>query len=537
MFLIDLSNNVNKDERNVQSANDQINKSILSLHPIEKKILAWLYAHKEKEWLNDEMLIKESGLSIDQIRRGIEWLKFKNFIKIEDSSDIKITLKDTNIFENNNFTLPERKLVNCVKKGFNTISNIINSEAFNHNNKEVFSAIKVGKNNSWISLENDSITLLPACESISNEEKFIEKLNKNESLLFSDLNNSEVASFDLLKKRPNLLDTKKIVNKKYHLTDLGILIYKKIIENSNNDNKNTSLANDRKFTVEHLIENRWKNIKFEQIDVEAPLPLISYGKKNPLIDFIDEVKEILVGMGFTEIEGNLIQTSFWNFDALFIPQDHSAREMQDTFFLSSNSQLKTNLPDNKIIENVSKIHEQNWHYKWSILESKPFVLRTHTTPVTIQHLASEKPDEDKVFLIGRVFRNEKPSFKHLVEFHQIEGIFTNKNANLRQLIGIQTEFYNRLGIKKIKFWPTFFPYTEPSLQSMIYNEKLDKWIELFGMGLFRPEVTQPLGIKNPVLAWGGGFERLAMLRFDLDDIRELYNNNLTWIKGVPKCLL
>ncbi len=536
MFLIGLSNNANNDESNIQYANDQINKSILSLHPIEKKILSLLYTYKEKGWLNDEMLIKESGLSIDQIRRGIEWLKFKNFIKIDDVSDIKISLKNVHIFENNNFILPERKLVNCVKNGFNTISNIINCKAFNHNNKEVFSAIKVGKNNSWIIIENDSISLLPGCETFSNEEKFIEKLNKNQSLLFSDLNNSEIASFDLLKKRPNLLDTKKIVNKKYQLTDPGILIFKNIIENSKNDNSN-NLVNDRKLTVEHLFENRWKNVKFEQIDVEAPLPLMSYGKKNPLIDFIDEVKEILIGMGFSEIEGNLTQSSFWNFDALFIPQDHSAREMQDTFFLSSNSNLKTNLPDDKIIENVSKIHEQNWHYKWNIIESKPFVLRTHTTPVTIQHIATEKPDEDKVFLIGRVFRNEKPSFKHLVEFHQIEGIFTSKNANLRQLIGIQTEFYNRLGIRKIKFWPTFFPYTEPSLQSMIYNEKLDKWIELFGMGIFRPEVTQPLGIKNPVLAWGGGFERLAMLRFDLDDIRELYNNNLTWIKGVPKCLL
>ena len=124
-----------------------------------------------------------------------------------------------------------------------------------------------------------------------------------------------------------------------------------------------------------------------------------------------------------------------------------------------------------------------------------------------------------------------------MEFNQVEGIFTGKDANLRQLMAIQTEFYNKLGIKKIKFWPTFFPYTEPSLQSMIYNDKFGKWIELFGMGILRPEVTLPLGIKNPVLAWGGGFERLAMIRFNLDDIRELYSNNLTWLKSVSKCQL
>ena len=294
---------------------------------------------------------------------------------------------------------------------------------------------------------------------------------------------------------------------------------------------------ERKLTAEHLINGGWRNLEFEQIDVEAPLPLLSCGKKNPLVDFIDEVKEILIGMGFSEIDGNLTQSSFWNFDALFIPQDHSARDMQDTFYLNSLKSIDSILPEEDIIKNVSKIHEHNWHYKWNISESKPYVLRTHTTPVTIQYLAKEKPEEDKVFLIGRVFRNEKVSFKHLVEFHQVEGIFTSKDANLRQLMGIQTEFYTKLGIKKIKFWPTFFPYTEPSLQSMVYNDKFEKWIELFGMGIFRPEVTLPLGIKNPVLAWGGGFERLAMLRFNLDDIRELYSNNLAWLKGVPKCLL
>jgi phenylalanyl-tRNA synthetase alpha chain len=211
--------------------------------------------------------------------------------------------------------------------------------------------------------------------------------------------------------------------------------------------------------------------------------------------------------------------------------------MQDTFYLKSQKDLYSPLPKNtQLLEYVSKIHRENWQYDWNIADSKPYVLRTLTTPVTLQYLSEGKPEKDKVFLIGRVFRNEKVTFKHLVEFHQVEGVYVNEDANLRQLIGIQSEFYSKLGIKKIKFWPTFFPYTEPSLQSMVYNEKFDKWIELFGMGIFRPEVTKPLGIKNPVLAWGGGFERLAMLRFNLDDIRELYSNNLTWLKSVPKCL-
>jgi len=519
--------NANDEERDRELSSANLAKeSIASLHPIEKNILSILYYHKGK-WITDNELTKESNLSIDQIRRGIEWLKFKNFIAVEDGIEFEISLKES-LLKNDNFLLPERKLVNCVKEGKSDIVDIIKSEAFKNNSKEVYSAIKFCKNNKWIDFKNNRISLLPGIEHLSNEEKFIDKLIRIGSSILSKLDESEISSFEILKKRPNFIDVKKINNKKYIISDLGVSFFKEL-------SSRTELQ--RKLTAEHLIDGKWRDLEFEQIDVEAPLPLLAYGKKNPLIDFIDEVKEILIGMGFSEIDGNFAQSSFWNFDALFIPQDHSARDMQDTFYLKTIKNIDSPLPKDDVIKNVSSIHEQNWNYTWNIEESKPYVLRTHTTPVTIQYLAKEKPEQDKTFLVGRVFRNEKASFKHLVEFNQIEGIFTSKDANLRQLMGIQTEFYAKMGIKKIKFWPTFFPYTEPSLQSMIYNDKFDKWIELFGMGILRPEVTVPLGIKNPVLAWGGGFERLAMIRFNLDDIRELYYNNLAWLKGIPKCLL
>ena len=211
-------------------------------------------------------------------------------------------------------------------------------------------------------------------------------------------------------------------------------------------------------------------------------------------------------------------------------RDHPARELQDTFYIEN---LKLEKPATlKQIKQVSASHSQNWRYNWQLSESQKMVLRTHTTCVTIRYLAEKKPDDARVFSLGRVFRNEKVSYKHLVEFNQIEGIVIGNNTTLRDLMGIQKEFYKQLGLTKIKFWPTFFPYTEPSLQTMVYNEKLGKWIELFGMGIFRPEVTKPLGITKPVLAWGGGIERIAMLKYDLDDVREFYNNNLNWLRTV-----
>ena len=162
-------------------------------------------------------------------------------------------------------------------------------------------------------------------------------------------------------------------------------------------------------------------------------------------------------------------------------------------------------------------------------------MRTHTTSVTVKHLADNIPKEARVFSIGRVFRNEKVTFKNLVEFHQIEGIVVGKEVTLRDLMGLLTKFYHKLGLKKIKFWPSFFPYTEPSLQSMVYHEGLSKWIELCGMGIFRPEVTLPLGVNNPVLAWGGGLERLVMLKYGIDDVRKLYENDIDWLRRTALC--
>ncbi|KRO31682.1 MAG: phenylalanine--tRNA ligase subunit alpha, partial [Nitrosopumilus sp. BACL13 MAG-120910-bin56] len=269
------------------------------------------------------------------------------------------------------------------------------------------------------------------------------------------------------------------------------------------------------------------------IDVEANVPELFVARRHPLKDTIDEIREIFVTLGFSEIFGNMTQSSFWNFDALFTPQDHPARELQDTFFLDGVSAKKIGTVEQ--IRKVSDSHKKNWRYQWDINEARKMVLRTHTTCVTIKHLAEKKPDEARIFSLGRVFRNEKVSYKHLVEFNQIEGIVVGKDANLRNLMGIQREFYKRIGITKIKFWPTFFPYTEPSLQTMVYNEKLGKWIELFGMGIFRPEVTKPLGITKPVLAWGGGIERIAMLKYGLTDVREFYNNDLGWLRSNTKC--
>jgi len=474
------------------------------LHPIEQKILKTLI---EKQNLTPQELSDKTQLSIDQIRRGIEWLRLKDLISIQEIEKNFVTLGPRGI-EASEKGLPERLLVDYVKSL--PISTCTLEEARNQLKAEFNAAIANARKNGWIEISENKITLKTFLDN-SLEEKLIKQISDSKSNPLSITEINDTKSLEFLKKRPDFLVVNSTKTMTTTLTEKGKESFNKFQ------------------TVSHATDS----YVVRAIDVEAPAPTMFAARSHPLRDVIDEVREIFVSLGFSEIIGNNVQSSFWNFDALFTPQDHPAREMQDTFYLKDVIASAAAKPDQ--IKKVSEAHKKGWNYPWQNEEAKKLVLRTHTTCVTIRSLADQKHDEARLFSIGRVFRNEKLSYKHLAEFHQVEGVVVGKNVTLRDLMGLQTEFYHKMGIKKIKFWPTFFPYTEPSLQSMIYNEKLGKWVELFGMGIFRPEVTKPLGIKNPVLAWGGGIERIAMLRYGLEDVRELYENKFGWLRSVPKC--
>jgi phenylalanyl-tRNA synthetase alpha chain len=492
-----------------------------AFHPIERTILNSL---SKNVHVGAHSLAASTGLSIDQIRRGIEWLKFKNLISIEESSTQRVFAAPEGIAASQK-GLPERRLVNSLKEGKVTISEVLASGDIK--NEEINAAIAGARRNQWIQLVEGKMVPTPLTAKKSPEEMFIENL-KGGGIEISKLTEEEKRVLEQLKKRPNYIDIKEERESRISLTDAA----KKIVPTLNQENP------ERRLTIELITSGKWKETNFSALDVEAPAPVIYPGRRHPLIEIIEEIKEIFIGLGFSEIEGPVIQSGFWNFDALFTPQDHPAREMQDTFYISAQTQPPPISASKDQISKISRVHKERWNRQWNVQEAQRLVLRTHTTPVTVQHLAKVKSsDVGRFFSVGRVFRNEKVSYKHLVEFHQVEGVSTSEEASIRDVMGLQKEFYAKMGIKRIKFWPTFFPYTEPSLQSMVYNEKLEKWVELFGMGIFRPEVTKPLGIKNPVLAWGGGIERIAMLRFGLDDVRELYGNKLAWLRSVPKCQL
>jgi len=502
-------------------------KDVITLHEIEYKILQALYDYdmisKATVYYNTlslEDLVNRTLLNIDQVRRGIEWLKYKGLVKVEESERKIVTLGDAGKRAVND-GLPEEILNNTLKNLKDVLEIKELRRMIRLDEKEFNAAIKHAKEKGIIRIENGKLIYMGEWYSRDKdyEYKLLKRIHDSNGLFKEELDEKELKVLEYLIKRPGYIVEKSVKQVFVSLTEKGMELVKQIQSGA-------------------IIRT---------LDVTARAPIIYAGRKHILQEVIDEVREILIGMGFEEIDGSIVQYSFWNFDALFTPQDHPAREMQDTFYIdidtgkkassSNNSNSNDGIASDELISRVSDIHEASWRYRWSMDEAKRLVLRTHTTAVTIRYLAEHRPKEASVFSIGRVFRNEKVNYKHLAEFHQIEGIVVSDDVTLRDLMGIQQEFYRRLGLSKVKFWPTYFPYTEPSLQSMVYHERLGRWVELFGMGIFRPEVTEPIGVKSRVLAWGGGLERIAMLKYGIDDVRELYSNRLSILRGTPLCQL
>lgn len=267
-------------------------------------------------------------------------------------------------------------------------------------------------------------------------------------------------------------------------------------------------------------------------NVSLPANRIYPGKKHPYQRLIDKMREIMLEMGFTEIKGEIVQSSFWNFDALFQPQDHPARDMQDTFYLAS----KADIPD---YAKVKEMHEcggtigsTGWGSCWNPDVARQEVLRTHTTAVTIKYLADHPKPPVKAFAIDRVYRRESIDATHTPEFEQLEGVIMDEGLSFTHLLGFLEEFYAMMGFVEVRFRPGYFPYTEPSVEPEVFIEGLG-WVELGGAGVFRKEVTAPFGIDHPVLAWGLGVSRVAMLKLGLKDLRELYQSDIEWLRNTP----
>jgi len=463
------------------------------------------------------------------IAKACGWLQDKGLVKSTVSEIIRVVILAEEGRRYVREGLPERRLVIKLAEmgGSATVDSLKDIRDF-----EI--GVIWGLRNGWIQFSKTSagttLTLKVQNPEKSAQEKLLE--------ILSDLGEVAIDGLDpiLRSAAEELVTRQRVVHKSERvvylvsLTESGERLASRLMESPLSDHLNEVT----RITPGLISSGRWRNVTFSVYDVSAPVEPFSAAKRHPLQEVIRMVKRTYVEMGFEEIEGPIVELAFWNFDALFQPQDHPAREMQDTFYLEHPA--KGHLPT-EFVERVKAVHEhggdtgsKGWGYKWSLEEARRLLLRTHTTATTIRHLSKVKEPPIKVFSVDRIYRNEKVDWKHLAEFHQIEGIVVEKQANLRQLMGVLREFYRRLGLGLVRFRPSYFPYTEPSMEVEV---KLgDRWLELGGSGIFRPETTRPFGVNFPVLAWGLGLERLAMVIYGLEDIRAFHQNDLGWLRRV-----
>ncbi|MDO8563691.1 MAG: phenylalanine--tRNA ligase subunit alpha [Nanoarchaeota archaeon] len=484
---------------------------IEKLSPLEIKIVPFLNHSIEK-------IREKSELDEVSIQRALKFLEAKGILKLTSLKINLIDLGTNGIYYKKNH-LPERSLLLVLET-----NNHIHLEEAKKLSKLSENEFKVSlgvlKNKAMISLTNGKISLSASKAELTKkflEEQLIDILPTEKETLPPEL----LHALENLKKRKEIIEIKEKNIISFELTELGKKIAGKEIK--------SDLIEE---VTSEVIKNWSKNKKFRKYDLNAQVPKIYGGKKHFVNYSIEQGKKIWLELGFKEMSGDMITTSFWNFDALFTPQDHPVREMQDTFFIKD---VKGQLPEKEIISSIKKAHEngvsgsKGWQYSWNPENAKSVLLRTHTTCLSAKTLVKLRNEKlpAKYFAIGKCFRNETVDWSHGFEFNQSEGIVIDENANFRHLLGYLQEFYKKMGFEKIRFRPSFFPYTEPSVEIDAFHPEKKIWLEIGGAGMFRPEVVYPLLGKNvPVLAWGPGFDRIMMLMNEISDLREVYKNDI-----------
>ncbi len=283
-------------------------------------------------------------------------------------------------------------------------------------------------------------------------------------------------------------------------------------------------------TPEMIKNGDWKTKTFRRYNIDVPPSRVLAGRKNPYCAFLDILKDKLTSLGFEEFDGPLMETEFWNSDALFMPQFHSARDIHDVYHIKEPTHARE--IEQPYLNQVAAAHENGWKtgsrgwgYPFDREFTRRLILRSQGTVLSAKQLPHAKVP-GKYFGVVRCFRYDKVDATHLADFYQTEGIVLGEEVNLRTLLGLLKMFAEEVAMaKEIKYVPGYFPFTEPSVEVHIKHPTLG-WFELGGSGIFRPEVTEPLGIKVPVAAWGIGIDRMALMSMGLHDIRDLFSNTI-----------
>ncbi len=407
-----------------------------------------------------EEAARRIGRDVGSVAKAALWLKGKGLVEVEERVRRRLSLGDEGR-EYASGGLPERRLINLLKDRGGEIGL---NDARDALGRRFEIGLMWAKRNGWIEIakgDGGPIIRLRREPGETPEEHVLSILAGGPRYL-EELPRELRDACLRLAQRPGVVE---IEEKREHFLKPTQALMELPTEE-------LEVEEVTRLTRELLVSGRWRQVRFSRFDVKAPTPPSFAARRHPLQQLIKLVKEAFTEMGFEEIRGPMVELAFWNFDALFQPQDHPARDMHDTFYLENPS--IGDLPE-RFVEPVRRAHEDGggtgsigWRYRWSRKEASKLILRTHTTATTIRYLAEHPDPPVKVFSVDRIFRNERVDWKHLAEFHQIEGIVMDEGVCFRDLLGLIKEFYSRLGLKEVRFRPSYFPYTEPSAEAVVY---------------------------------------------------------------------
>ncbi len=480
-----------------------------------------------------EQLIDACGFPDTAVMRTGLTLQEKNLITIhaEYQNVIKLTAESEAYAKNG---LPERKLIHAVAQlgGAADLKKAAQQAGFEPQFVQIALGWAIRKKWALYTSSDNTIRiseplLHQAFIEEGCDETLLKYLNDKPQAALEDLSPELKAAAEQLKKR-TLLTIEPKTTRTLQITIEG----KKVAAEAK-----TAPQEVTQLTPELIITGKWHTSKLQKYNIEAPVAKAWPGKKHPYLQFLDEVRAKLVQLGFQEMTGTAVETSFFNFDALYVPQDHPAREPSDIYYIKD-PQYGEIGQHGEAVEHVSETHENGgttgsagWGYKYSLLAAQRLILRGHGTCLSARTLESKNYRvPSKHFSIARVYRPEITDKTHLSEFNQVEGIIIDENLTLKDLLGVLGKFAMEIaGADKVCFKPDYFPFTEPSVELSAYKEGYG-WVEFGGSGIFRPEVTLPLGVKEPVIAWGLGVDRLFMMRAGIEDIRMIFSQDLDWLR-------
>lgn len=498
---------------------DDIKQLLSSLHPLERKALPHL-----KEGISLKELEKASGLKEIEAMRTLQWMENKGILKINQALKEVVAL-DKNGVEYREKGLPEiRFLKQIADKKESKVSEISIPK------DELNIAIGALRQKAAISLRKDEkgeliVSATEHGKGLLKKESMEESFLKQLPVELSSLTPEQKFAYDSLSKRREIIKTVVVKLRTASITDLG----KKLMKEKVTGNFIEAI------TPQVLRDEAWKNANFRAYDIKINVPKIFEGKKQHYRAFIDNVRGKLISMGFKEMTGPIVESDFWDMDALYMPQFHSARDIHDAYYIKD---PKYGVIDENLMKKVKAAHEngyntgsRGWKYTFDVLRTKRLLLRTQGTACSARKLSSKDIQiPGKYFGITRCFRYDVVDATHNCDFNQTEGFVAEEGLTFGHLKGMLKMFAEEFAqTETIRIVPDYFPFTEPSAGLMAKHPEMG-WIELAGSGMFRPEMTRPLGIDVPVIAWGIGIDRLAMFALNIKDIRHLFSHDLNVLR-------